>query len=92
MAVITEAVTTTENVDYTTPVYRKNSDDTKFYLIYSATKMLVVDKTEDFENIRNLSYPGGGINAIAETIEATALEFSTAYDETETILAALIPA
>lgn len=79
MATIIQSVTTTQNVEYETPVYRKVGT-TVFINIFSATKMLVVDTTEGYESVEIVMFPGSAVRNIADTEASDSIEFVAAYD------------
>lgn len=79
MATITQTVTTSEEVNYETPVYRKMGT-TQFINIFDSIKMLVVDTTPGFESVKVAQFPGSGVRNIASTDESNEAEFVAAYD------------
>lgn len=79
MATITESTTTTEDIEYETPVYRKIGTDV-FINIFSATKMMVVKTQEGFESINQLTFPGSQVRKISLTEASDETEFTAAYD------------
>lgn len=86
MATITENVTTVDEVEYETPVYRKIGT-TLFYKIFSASAMLSVDKTTGRECIKVETFPNSKVRSIGgSTVASDETEFEA---EAAAVIAAL---
>lgn len=77
MATIVEEVTTTEEVEFETPVYRKIGDEL-FVKIFSANKMLQVCTTEGQEYEIINPFPSSRVRRISSTEASDEAEFEAA--------------
>lgn len=92
MADFTEITITEDEVEYTCPVYIKQSAMACFGKIISHDGnngvMLLVDRSEGFEKLTIIQYPNSVFPSVGTSESSDETEFNTERDGVEAILAA----